>query len=209
MKKIIDILKFYQDIGVEYTKKINLQDKEDIWKNLENEVVNCKKCSLFKERTNPVFGAGNKDARLMFVGEAPGRDEDKQGVPFVGRAGRLLNELLKDVGIDRKEIYIANCLKCRPPNNRDPLSSELKMCFGYLKRQIALIKPKVIVTLGRYSTYELTDEKAAMGQLIGRVFEFGNIKVVPIYHPAYLLRNPKAIDIFTRHLKKVKRLVEE
>ncbi len=206
MKTVVDILKFYEELGVEYVKKIDVKTKEDILKELFDKVAVCKKCELSKTRTQPVFGEGNVNARLMFVGEAPGRDEDLKGKPFVGRAGRLLSELLTDIGIKRDDVYIANCLKCRPPNNRDPSSKELESCFTYLKNQIATIQPKVIATLGRYSTYQLTNEKGTLGSLRGKVFVFGDIKVVPLYHPAYLLRNPNAIDIFTSDLKKIKEI---
>lgn len=207
MKDLVNILKFYYDIGVEYTKKLSIRDKKSILNDLENEVKLCKKCELSKTRKNAVFGEGDINTRLMFVGEAPGRDEDIQGKPFVGRAGRIFTELLSDVGIKRKDVYIANCLKCRPPNNRDPNLNELENCFGYLKKQISVIKPHVIGTLGRYSTYQLTGQKGALGSLRGKVFTFGNIKVVPLYHPAYLLRNPNAIDIFINDLKILKELL--
>ncbi len=208
-ENLIDILKFYRDIGVEYVRKLNIADKKSSLYELEQKVAACKKCELNETRTNPVFGEGNIDATLMFVGEAPGKDEDIQGKPFVGRAGKLFNEILKDIGLKREEVYIANCLKCRPPKNRDPKPDELINCFGYLKEQIKIIRPKVIGTLGRYSTYQLTGQKGALGMLRGRVFNFGNIKVVPLYHPAYLLRNPNAIDIFTNDLKLLKELTAE
>ncbi len=207
MKTVIDILKFYEELGAEYIKKINIKTKKEQLEEIFNSVKSCKKCELYKTRKNPVFGEGNADAKLMFVGEAPGKDEDIQGKPFVGRAGKLLNELLAEVGIDRDDIYIANCLKCRPPNNRDPNSEELSSCFFYLKQQISIIQPYVIGTLGRYSTYQLTNEKGALGTLRGKVFTFGKIKIVPLYHPAYLLRNPNAIDIFLTDLKRLKELI--
>lgn len=209
MNQIAQLLKFYREIGVEYVRPVNIRTKKDIFKEIEKEVINCKKCELHKNRTNTVFGEGSVDANLMFVGEAPGRDEDIQGRPFVGRAGRLLRDLLKEVGIDIGDVYIANCLKCRPPNNRDPLPEELVSCFGYLKKQIEIINPRVIATLGRYSTYELTNQKGTLGTLRGRVFYYQGIRVVPLYHPAYLLRNPKAVEIFLDDLKKVKELLEK
>ncbi len=207
MNSLIDLLRFYKDIGVEYVQPLNIKTKKEIFEELKREVENCKKCSLYKERTNVVFGEGSIDANLMFVGEAPGRDEDIQGRPFVGRAGRLLRDLLREIGIEVEDVYIANCLKCRPPGNRDPQPEELISCFGYLKRQIELIEPKVIATLGRYSTYELTNQKGALGTLRGRIFNFHGIKVVPLYHPAYLLRNPKAIDTFLEDLEKIRKLL--
>ncbi len=209
MNQIAQLLKFYREIGVEYVRPVNIRTKKDIFREIEKEVINCRKCELHKSRINTVFGEGSVDADLMFVGEAPGRDEDIQGRPFVGRAGRLLRDLLKEVGIDIGDVYIANCLKCRPPNNRDPLPEELVSCFGYLKKQIEIINPRVIATLGRYSTYELTNQKGALGTLRGRVFYYQGIRVIPLYHPAYLLRNPKAVEIFLDDLKKVKELLEK
>ncbi len=209
MNQIAQLLKFYREIGVEYVRPVNIRTKIDIFKEIEKEVINCRKCELYKSRTNTVFGEGSVDADLMFVGEAPGRDEDIQGKPFVGRAGRLLRDLLKEIGIDIGNVYIANCLKCRPPNNRDPLPEELVSCFGYLKKQIEMVNPRVIATLGRYSTYELTNQKGTLGTLRGRVFYYQGIRVVPLYHPAYLLRNPKAVEIFLDDLKKVKELFEK
>ncbi len=205
---LLDVLRFYKDIDVEYTRKLNITDKQSSLDKIAHTVSACTKCELSKTRINPVFGEGNINAKLMFVGEAPGRDEDIQGKPFVGRAGKLFNEILQDIGLKRQDVYIANCLKCRPPANRDPKPEELINCFDYLKQQIAIIQPKVIGTLGRYSTYQLTNQKGALGTLRGRVFTFGRIKVVPLYHPAYLLRNPNAIDIFVTDLKLLKELAK-
>jgi len=208
-EKIIDILEFYKEIGVDYVRKLNITDKKSLLEEMANRVVLCKKCELNKTRTNPVFGDGNINADIMFVGEAPGKDEDLQGKPFVGRAGKLFNEILKDIGLKREDVYIANCLKCRPPANRDPKPEELIACFDYLKEQIKIIKPGVIGTLGRYSTYQLTSQKGALGTLRGRVFSYGSVKIVPLYHPAYLLRNPNAIDIFTNDLKMIKEIAKK
>ncbi len=204
---MVQLLKFYKEIGVEYVRPVNIKTKQDIFREIEKETIKCRKCGLYKNRTNVVFGEGSIDADLMFIGEAPGRDEDIQGKPFVGRAGRLLRDLLNEIGIDIGNVYIANCLKCRPPNNRDPLPEELVNCFGYLKKQIEIINPKVIATLGRYSTYELTNQKGTLGALRGRIFDYRGIKVIPLYHPAYLLRNPKAVEIFLDDLKKIKELL--
>ena len=190
------------------TNKSNITDKESLLDEMAKKVALCKRCELSKTRKNSVFGEGNINAEIMFVGEAPGRDEDLQGKPFVGRAGKLFYEILKDIGLKREDVYIVNCLKCRPPANRDPKPEELIACFDYLKEQIKIIKPKVIGTLGRYSTYQLTSQKGALGTFRGRVFLYGSIKVVPLYHPAYLLRNPDAIDIFTKDLKMIKGLAE-
>jgi len=206
MKELVDLLKLYKEIGVEYVRKLNVASRVDMLDSLKEQVEHCTLCELYRERKNAVFGEGNDNAEIMFVGEAPGRDEDIQGRPFVGRAGKLLTELLEEIGLKREDVYIANCLKCRPPNNRDPKPDELTACFPYLKKQIEIIKPKVIGTLGRYSTYVLTLQKGALGTLRGRIFDYHGIKVLPMYHPAYLLRNPNAIEVFVNDLKRLKEM---
>ncbi len=206
MKELVDLLKLYREIGVEYVRKLNVASRVDMLDSLKEQVEHCTLCELYRERKNAVFGEGNDNAEIMFVGEAPGRDEDIQGRPFVGRAGKLLTELLEEIGLKREDVYIANCLKCRPPNNRDPKPDELTACFPYLKKQIEIIKPKVIGTLGRYSTYVLTLQKGALGTLRGRIFDYHGIKVLPMYHPAYLLRNPNAIEVFVNDLKRLKEM---
>ena len=205
-----DILNFYKDLGVEYLniklKKINETQKnvEVELEKLKKAVENCKACELYKTKKRYVFGDGNPYASLMFIGEAPGASEDEQGKPFVGRAGQLLNELLKEIGIARKDVYIANCLKCRPPNNRDPFDYELKACRPFLDRQIELIKPKVIITLGRFALMQILGNDKKITQTRGLVFDKKTYSVIPTYHPAYLLRNPKAIEIFLNDLKTAK-----
>jgi len=158
---------------------------------VEARSVGCQNCELAGGRTNVVFGAGNPNARLMFVGEAPGRDEDIQGVPFVGRSGQLLNKILEAAGIERDDVYIANIIKCRPPNNRTPLTNEIEACIPYLGRQVALIAPKVICTLGLPATQTLLGIRGSMGSLRGKMYVEGNVKVIPTYHPAAALRDPK------------------
>ncbi|MFH1865980.1 MAG: uracil-DNA glycosylase [Candidatus Eisenbacteria bacterium] len=153
--------------------------------------VGCQNCELAGGRTNVVFGTGNPRARLMFIGEAPGRDEDAQGVPFVGRAGQLLNKILEAAGIERDDVYIANIIKCRPPNNRTPLTNEIEACIPYLGRQVALIAPKIICTLGLPATQTLLGIRGSMGSLRGKVYVEGDVKVIPTYHPAAALRDPK------------------
>lgn len=162
------------------------------WKCLEVEVKACIKCELSKQRTQTVFGVGNRDADLMVIGEAPGADEDAQGEPFVGRAGQLLNQMLLAVGLKREQVYIANIVKCRPPNNRDPRPEEAAACEAYLKQQIALIRPKVILAVGRVAAQNLLKTEQKVGSMRGQGFTFGeqNIPVVVTYHPAYLLRSP-------------------
>lgn len=151
----------------------------------------CLKCPLGETRTTFVFGTGSRDANLMFVGEAPGRDEDLQGEPFVGRAGQLLNRIIESIGFTREEVYIGNILKCRPPDNRDPLSEEVDACEPHLQRQIALIRPVVICALGRIAAQTLLRSTAPLGKLRGRIHRYQGIPLVVTYHPAALLRNPK------------------
>ena len=163
----------------------------DTWERLYNECSACTACKLSELRTNCVFGAGSKNADLLFIGEAPGDNEDKTGVPFVGRAGKLLNEYLCEVGIDREQVYIANILKCRPPKNRDPLPSEEDACIDFLSRQIALIKPKLIVCLGRVSAKRLISKSFKITTEHGTWFDYNGIPITAVYHPALLLRDPR------------------
>lgn len=156
---------------------------------LREEVNNCSKCSLHATRTMPVFGDGNPEAAIMFVGEAPGYNEDQQGKPFVGQAGKLLDELLLAIGLNRERVYIANVLKCRPPENRNPSREEIALCKSYLFRQIEIIDPVVICTLGNFSTKLLMETENGISSLHGRVFEKNSQRIMPLYHPAAALRN--------------------
>ena len=160
---------------------------------IEREVSACRKCELHQSRTHTVFGCGNPDADWLFVGEAPGQHEDLQGQPFVGRAGKLLDMMIAALGMEREEVFIANVLKCRPPGNRDPQPREIEQCEPYLHRQLARIRPKVIVALGRISAQALLKTDEPLGKLRGRVHQYGadNIPLVATYHPAYLLRSPE------------------
>jgi uracil-DNA glycosylase len=160
------------------------------WTNLEQRIKSCTDCPLHQERTNTVFGVGSKQAKWLILGEAPGQEEDKQGEPFVGRAGQLLNSMLFAVGLQRSDIFIANTVKCRPPNNRDPHPTEILSCAPFLSRQIELLKPSLILILGRVAVRRLLQKEDALGKLRGKVHEYQNIPVVITYHPAYLLRSP-------------------
>ena len=153
-------------------------------------VETCRLCPLCETRTKTVFSDGTDKARLMFVGEAPGRDEDLQGVPFVGRAGQLLTKMIEAIQLKREDVYIANVLKCRPPENRTPVPSEVEKCLPYLEQQIALVKPDLIVALGLSAAQGLLGTKASMGALRGRTFEYKGVPLLATYHPAALLRNP-------------------
>jgi len=151
----------------------------------------CRRCKLWKTRTHLVFGTGNPQARLMFIGEAPGAEEDQQGEPFVGAAGQLLNRLLDRLGLQRAEVYITNVAKCRPPNNRNPDAEEIAACRPFLVQQIQAIRPRVIVTLGAVATHALLEAKVPLNRLRGRWQVFQNIPVMPTFHPSYLLRVPQ------------------
>lgn len=160
------------------------------WEELEQAVATCAKCGLEKTRTQTVFGVGNRSARWLFVGEAPGADEDRQGEPFVGRAGQLLNAMLFAIGLKREDVYIANVLKCRPPNNRDPQPNEVAHCEPYLIRQIELIRPRLIVALGRHAAHSLLKTEVPLARLRGQRLSYHGTPLVVTYHPAYLLRTP-------------------
>jgi len=160
------------------------------WPELERAVKSCIKCPLHATRTQTVFGVGNRQAKWMFIGEAPGGEEDRQGEPFVGRAGQLLNAILFAIGLTREEVYIANVLKCRPPGNRDPRPEEVIQCEPYLLRQINLIKPRLIVALGRHAAHSLLKTEVPLGKLRGQRLSYHGTPLIVTYHPAYLLRNP-------------------
>ena len=176
---------------------------------LEKMVAGCTKCGLHETRTNTVFGDGSPSARLVFIGEAPGRDEDMQGIPFVGRAGKLLDRMIAAIGFTREEIFIANILKCRPPNNRDPKEDEVTACGKYLARQIELIDPVVICALGRVAGQNLLGTRAPLRVLREGIHHYNGIRVVVTYHPAALLRNPNWKKAAWEDLQMLKALHDE
>ena len=163
------------------------------WDELRAAVATCRACGLCATRTQTVFGVGRRDADLMFIGEAPGAEEDRRGEPFVGRAGQLLDRMLAAIGLDRDQVFIANILKCRPPGNRDPKPEEAAACRAFLLRQIALVQPRVLVSLGRISAQNLLESDEAVGRLRGRWLSFGPsaLPLMVTYHPSYLLRSPE------------------
>lgn len=165
---------------------------EDTWETVGAEVEQCTRCKLHACRTRTVFGVGHRRARWLVVGEAPGAEEDRQGEPFVGRAGRLLDAMLLAIGLRREEVFIANVLKCRPPDNRNPAPDEVAQCLPYLERQIALLKPSIMLAVGSVAAQNLLATDVPVGRLRGHVHAFGNARtpVVVTYHPAYLLRSP-------------------
>jgi uracil-DNA glycosylase family 4 len=213
INNIKSFLEFYNLLGFErlpiFIKSIKLQtiseknssspitrhsslDKEAALKALREEIGDCKRCKLSKGRTHIVFGEGNPDARLMFIGEAPGREEDLQARPFVGDAGMLLTRLIDKMGFKRSDVYIANIVKCRPHLNRDPEMDEIEQCRGFVERQIEIIQPEIIMTLGRISTQTLTGNiKLKITATRGNFFDYKGIPLMPTFHPAYLIRNPK------------------
>ena len=161
----------------------------DTWEALEHDCKNCRECSLWETRTNVVFGVGNQNAEVLFIGEGPGANEDAQGVPFVGRAGHLLDDMLEIIGLKRDDVYIANIVKCRPPHNRDPLETEQDACIGYLRNQVALVKPKIIVCLGRIAAKRLIDPDYRITRQHGQWVERNGVWMTAIYHPSALLRD--------------------
>jgi len=190
------------------TKQSKLVDKSEALAALENEFKNCQMCVLGSTRTKLVFGAGNPNADLMFIGEAPGFDEDKQGLPFVGAAGQLLTKMILAMNLTREKVYIANCLKCRPPGNRNPLPTELATCNPILLRQIEIIKPKIICTLGKFATQSLLQTQDSISRLRGQFFEAYNTRVMPTFHPAYLLRNPADKKLAWEDMQKIMKELE-
>lgn len=181
---------------------------EDSWNKLIEECNQCTACELHKTRTNCVFGTGNTNADILFVGEAPGDNEDKTGIPFVGRAGQLLDKFLFAVDIDREKVYIANILKCRPPKNRDPLPSEEDACIEFLRRQVRLINPKVIVCLGRISAMRLIKPDFKITVEHGKWFKKGNFLITAVYHPALLLRDPRKKEDMLADMKAIKAQID-
>lgn len=163
------------------------------WETLRREVATCEKCELYKGRTQTVFGVGNPQADWLIIGEAPGAEEDRQGEPFVGRAGKLLNAMLLAIGLQREEVFIANILKCRPPNNRDPRPEEVASCKNYLRIQIEMIQPRIILAVGRVAAQNLLETDTPIGRMRGQRYQYADtgIPVVVSYHPAYLLRSPR------------------
>jgi DNA polymerase len=213
VENIKNVLEFYQALGFERlplsVRSYKLQvtskeknsslvtrhsslEKEAALNALREDIGECKRCKLSKGRTHIVFGEGRPDAKLMFIGEAPGREEDIQAKPFVGDAGMLLTRLIEKMGFKREDVYITNVVKCRPPMNRDPEKDEIQSCIGFLERQIEIIHPEIIMSLGRISTRALIgNEELKLSAIRGKFFKYKGVPLMPTFHPAYLLRNPK------------------
>jgi DNA polymerase len=190
---------------------LNKREKE--FEKLGKETLLCKKCVLYKKSKSPVIGQGSLKAKIMFIGEAPGAKEDESGTPFCGRSGKLLDELLASVKINREKIYICNIIKCRPPENRDPIEKEIKACSHFIKKQIELISPDVICPLGRLSmkfimdNFGFSDDIDVIGKIHGKVFK-GKKTIIPFYHPAVALYNPKMKDVLKKDFKILKKYVD-
>jgi len=176
---------------------------------ISQDLGECTRCQLHTGRTTIVFGVGHAAADLMFVGEAPGRDEDVQGVPFVGRAGQLLTKIIESIGLTRDQVYIANVIKCRPPNNRNPEPVEVETCEPFLFRQLDAIKPKVVVALGAFAIRTLLQTSQAVSSLRGQVYDYRGAKLVPTFHPAFLLRSPDRKRDVWEDMKKVRDLLKD
>lgn len=181
----------------------------DNWEELEKSIKDCNKCKLCKGRKNIVFGTGNREAEIMLIGEGPGADEDIQAIPFVGKAGQLMNRAFEGLGINREDVYIANIVKCRPPNNRDPEHDEAITCINYLRNQVMLVKPKIIILLGRISLTNILGEEYKITASRGKIIEKKGITYIPTWHPAALLRDEsKKID-FWNDLKLAKEILNK
>lgn len=180
----------------------------DNWEQLEAEAKQCRKCRLCQNRNNVVFGTGNKNSKLMFVGEGPGADEDMQGIPFVGKAGKLMNLAFQVIGLNREDVYIANIVKCRPPSNRNPEDDEAQACLNYLRNQVILVKPEIIVLLGSVALKNILGKEYGITTSRGKWFEKKGISYMPTWHPAALLRDEtKKID-FIKDLEEVMKRLE-
>ncbi len=221
MKEVIDQLRFFGKLGVSHVN-VDLdsgaapaptpaaQSAVATLEEIRQEIGDCQRCKLCSGRTHIVFGVGNPKADLMFVGEAPGYDEDKEGIPFVGKAGKLLTRIIESMfEVKREEVYIANILKCRPPDNRDPEPDEVASCQNFLFQQIEAVDPKIVVTLGKYASQTLLETTTAISRLRGQFFKYRGRLLVPTFHPSYLLRNPsKKREVFY-DMKAIRSRLEE
>jgi DNA polymerase len=228
-REVAEHLRFYQELGVAGIHKdprwrardasrepgqaapvILTRPEREALALIREDIGDCTRCKLHAlGRQQIVYGVGNPNADLMFVGEAPGADEDIQGIPFVGRAGQLLTKIIEAIGLARDDVYIANVIKCRPPNNRNPDPDEVDACEGFLFRQIDSIQPKVIVALGTFAAKALLKTQDPISRLRGRIYEYRGAKLIPTFHPAFLLRSPERKRDVWEDMKKVRSLLQE
>ena len=217
ISEILESLKIHflysKSCGINYFQESEEQnsclpeDNQYLLDRVVEEIGDCKRCKLHRTRKHIVFGVGNPKARLMFVGEAPGADEDEQGIPFVGKAGQLLTKIIEAIDLKRSDVYIANIIKCRPPSNRNPDEDEMKTCIPFLEKQLRIIAPEIVCTLGNIATRAMLDTDMGITKLRGRFHERSGIKVMPTYHPSYLLRDPSKKRETWEDMKKVKKRV--
>ncbi|MGQ9637323.1 MAG: uracil-DNA glycosylase [Thermodesulfobacteriota bacterium] len=205
---LIGYLRYIRERGISYLPTSHKRKLLSL-KEIREELGNCQRCKLHRLRRNIVFGEGNEEAKLMLIGEGPGYDEDVQGRPFVGKAGQLLTRILQTVQVDRKEVYITNIIKCRPPGNRNPEPDEIKSCYPFLLKQIQAIRPKVICALGTFAAQTLLQKEAKITSLRGKSFDFQGIKIFPTYHPAFLLRNPEKKKEVWEDIQKIMHALRE
>ena len=215
LPEILESLKtqfeYRKSCGIKYFQKPEEQksglseDNQSLLDKVVEDMGDCKRCKLHSMRKNIVFGVGNSNARLMFVGEAPGAEEDEQGMPFVGKAGQLLTKIIEAINLKRSDVYIANIIKCRPPSNRNPDEDEITTCISFLKKQIEIIAPEIVCTLGNIATRSLLDTDMGITKLRGRFHERSGLKIMPTYHPSYLLKNQSKKRETWEDMKKVKK----
>lgn len=176
-------------------------------KKVVKDIMECKRCSLYKKRILPTVYNGNTKSKIVFIGEAPGKNEDESGTPFCGRAGKILNELLESINLKREDIYVTNIIKCKPPKNRDPKKTEINSCAYFLERELEIIKPEIICPLGRFSSKYILNKyfkkNFEIGEVHGKVFKIDNLRIIPMYHPAFAIYNNKKINILKKDFKKI------
>ena len=217
LSQLADTIQSYQRNGFEGFSRLRQSEQSQASKEaepatlqqLEQTLQHCQRCKLHHGRTHVVFGTGNAQAILMFIGEGPGYHEDQQGMPFVGEAGELLTKIIHAINLTREEVYIANIVKCRPPSNRDPEPDEIATCFPFLQQQIKMIHPKIICTLGKVASQTLLRTETSISRLRGRFYDYQGIQVMPTFHPAYLLRNPEDKRLTWEDMKLVKHACEQ
>ncbi len=194
--ELVAQLQFFRDIGISHLDIGELGSSDPqvearmTLDDIREELGDCSRCKLSGSRTSIVFGSGNPDARLMFIGEAPGSEEDRQGLPFVGRAGQLLTKIIESIGIERNDVYICNVLKCRPPKNRNPEADEVETCSPFLRQQLEAVRPQIVCCLGTFASQTMLGMKVPISKLRGRFHDIEGIRFIATFHPAYLLRNP-------------------
>jgi len=194
MKELSDILKFYKELGADFVQKKRPDPASEL-RELIRKIHSCKKCGLYKTKTNYVPGEGSDSPDILFIGEGPGETEDKFGRPFIGRAGNLLEKIIKKMGYSRETVFIGNIVKCRPPNNRDPQMEEVQACIPFLMEQIRLLRPRVIVCLGRVALNNLLKTNYSISKVRGQRFDFMGIPVIPTYHPAFILHKKERDEV--------------